>query len=387
MSNFTIIQAIKDDNYSLVREIINEGNIEMNEQFSFHDDDDDDDDDEVTVFTYLKYYLTKGKLDVSFLEFLIENGSDLKGGLITLMNRGLNERHFDNLPRVVHQICMHIRKMVEMGADIHERDSEGDTILLMSMAYFKTEPMITSVIIDVGGNIDDESTTGIRAIHHAGMSNNFYFLEIIAKLSDVNSKDIYGNTPLHYIQSGIQPGVYNECLVSELSKRVNLLIENGADINAKNKLGRTPIFSCLSGKSLHIFIENGADIKCLDDNDETPLFKCKNFEKFKELIKNGVDVNHKNKMGMSVYDSMKKNNNFKGIGCKCRFLPRECTCRGQIISYIESSQKIAMWARIIMAKNKVHLKRMNPENLFAKYFSTKRMRLNGVCEEWVKNVK
>ena len=158
-----------------------------------------------------------------------------------------------------------------------------------------------------------------------------------------------------------------------MSTYVNLLISNGTDVNAKNTYGETPLFLCNHQKSLLSLIKHGADVGILSNDNETPLFTCNNLDSFKTLVENGVDVTQKNTRRMTVHEVLKSEHKYTNK-------------REEILWYMDAAQKIAMWARMVMAKNKVYMKRIIPDNLFKKDFYRKRMEINGICDEWVENV-
>jgi len=86
-----------------------------------------------------------------------------------------------------------------------------------------------------------------------------------------------------------------------------LLIEKGADVNAKFNYGMTAIFhavSCKNGVELvKLLIENGADVNKRDEDDSTPLhIVAKNengYEITTLLLNNGARINAKDKYGFT----------------------------------------------------------------------------------------
>lgn len=74
--------------------------------------------------------------------------------------------------------------------------------------------------------------------------------------ADVNARDNKGNTPLH------------ETFLSEVEKE---LLRLGADVNARNDKGETPIFTTVDHNAFALFLENGADLSIRNNKGETVL--------------------------------------------------------------------------------------------------------------------
>ncbi|CAH1253041.1 DAPK1 [Branchiostoma lanceolatum] len=80
--------------------------------------------------------------------------------------------------------------------------------------------------------------------------------------ADVNSKDKYGETALHWVS------VFGN---TEMGK---LLIQRGADVEARDKYGNTALHSAISnGKTeiVEMLIQHGADVQAKDKEGHTPL--------------------------------------------------------------------------------------------------------------------
>ena len=105
--------------------------------------------------------------------------------------------------------------------------------------------------------------------------------------ADVNAKDD-GWTPLHNAAG------------YSTKEMVELLISNGANVNAKNDDGWTPLHDAATKEVAELLIAKGADVEAKDKDDWTPLHKA-TFGGHKEmvelLIAEGADVNAKGEDG------------------------------------------------------------------------------------------
>jgi len=91
---------------------------------------------------------------------------------------------------------------------------------------------------------------------------NLRFLTLVTTGTNVNARDVFGNTPLHFavgkgheavvkmlLQNGAEVNIANEDLWTPLhlaategrARLAEILLENGAHINAKDTQGRTPL--------------------------------------------------------------------------------------------------------------------------------------------------
>ncbi|KID98748.1 Ankyrin repeat-containing domain protein, partial [Metarhizium majus ARSEF 297] len=104
---------------------------------------------------------------------------------------------------------------------------------------------------------------------------------------DVEARDRYGQTPLFYAIEG------------DSQHMVQLLLENGAHIEAKDNFDITPLHKAASAGQeavVKLLFEKGADIEAKDELKNTPLYEAagNGHEAIvKLLVENGADINAK----------------------------------------------------------------------------------------------
>ena len=120
---------------------------------------------------------------------------------------------------------------------------------------------------------------------------------------DVNTKDKSGFTPLFHAVT----------LDENLREIVTLLIQNGANIIAKNKkYGLTPLlYASFAGydESVELLIKNGANICDRDISEGTPLHLASNSKTAEVLIQNGASMKAKDYYEFTPFQKAVNNGN------------------------------------------------------------------------------
>ena len=132
---------------------------------------------------------------------------------------------------------------------------------------------------------------GSTALHHAagyGPIGNLQLL--INKGADVNAKNRRSSTPLHW-------AIHDEA-------KVRLLLSKGANVNAKQAQGRTPLYlAAMLGNgvpNMRLLFTSGADPNLASANGQTPLMMAAsrgNVEGMRLLIERGAEVKAKDGAG------------------------------------------------------------------------------------------
>lgn len=125
--------------------------------------------------------------------------------------------------------------------------------------------------------LNSHSTDGFTILGLAAFFGHLELAkELLAKDADPNiaSNNPFKATPLH-----------SACATSNLDMAM-LLINNGADVNAKQMQGVTPLHSAAhNGQAdlVRLLIDKGADVNAKMDNGQTPIFMAEE-AKFEEVV-------------------------------------------------------------------------------------------------------
>ena len=132
--------------------------------------------------------------------------------------------------------------------------------------YFKTADLLHHN----GANPRCQGFDMMTPLHSAVI---YVDLEVVQKLieygADINAEDLHGCTPLHTASEG--PGPKGGSVH-------RLLLEHGAEVNARRKDGSTPLHrASLIGlpEVVRLLLEHGADVKAEDNSGRTALQECR----------------------------------------------------------------------------------------------------------------
>ncbi|KAH7322461.1 ankyrin repeat-containing domain protein [Stachybotrys elegans] len=204
-----------------------------------------------------------------------------------------------------------IRTLVEKGnADINcRRLSDGRTPLMALLWKHVLTHDLLRQLIDLGADLTlcDNSGRGIlhNLMSYGRRADTAAMVDTLLEMGlSPNAQDEELNTPLHLLMQGNHD--------EELAMR---LVAAGADVNARNKKGRTPIFAFLSWPweakkmpSLQNLLKVGFRIDVVDHQGKNVLYACVHRTKggslFKsltdELVKHGMDANPTDYLGNTL---------------------------------------------------------------------------------------
>lgn len=160
--------------------------------------------------------------------------------------------------------------------DVNELDYQTDAIILHSGTIH--DVYIVKALIQKGLNIKGLNNKGETALFT--QQNPEVLQLLISKGLSVNQKAEHGQTALMSHADNID--------------RVKILVEAGADINAKTHYDSTVAFFITDTSVLDYLTENGLDLSVQNKSGEIPLFKREIFKNpllFKAFVDKGADIN------------------------------------------------------------------------------------------------
>lgn len=193
-----------------------------------------------------------------------------------------------------------IESLIKHRADPKIRDSDGWNLIMIASQASYFEGVKFGVVKGIG--INDRTKSGITAIHLAVMhksDDNIAILEYLIRMGgDISAKDDLGTTPL--IQAS-QVGA---------AKALKILIEKGANVNDRDAFGSTALHYAAKGsgsaedeESLVALICRGAKIEARDKAGSTPFIVASKSNKVRllnALIRNGANVNAQDNYGWTA---------------------------------------------------------------------------------------
>ncbi|EGX90100.1 ankyrin 2,3/unc44, putative [Cordyceps militaris CM01] len=239
-------------------------------------------------------YLACGSLDIETINLFLQAGADVTA-LSVGRDHPLNV-DIDYTPEPTGaptQSCL--RGMIQ--------NLRPESITRNSLTMPEIEKVFRNLFA-AGLDVNQRDSTGQTLLHR--LTNFIELVRLLISAGDARAFDMNRSTPLHFVHS---PEA-----VTELVER------GGADVNAVNRDGRTPLHCATSEAVISKLLEFGSDSNILDHNGDSTLHlllsrgcPASYLERIALVLRSGADPNAKNHSGLTPLRSIKNFNEAREI--------------------------------------------------------------------------
>jgi ankyrin repeat protein len=226
-----------------------------------------------------------------------------------------------------------VQALLAKGVDVNAKDKDGRTALML--ASWKGQVEVVKELLAKSADANAKDNYGGTALMFAAQEDHTETVQaLLSKGADVNAADKEGNTPLHYaaatgnlvITNWVGPYLF-EAVTHGNKTTIDLLLANGANVNAKSKDGYTPLHrASVDGDKdvVELLLTHGANVNATTNDGMTPLhcvvtsdwkmekdgskIVIKGATDLAQLLLNkGANVNTKDKNGVTALTIATKN--------------------------------------------------------------------------------
>jgi len=255
-------------------------------------------------WTPLYWAASTGQENVA--EFLIANGADV--------NAKTNDNSTPLYQAAATGGLNFVQLLIAKGADVNGKDKHGNTPL--HSAALSGQREVVELLISKGAIVDLKGRNGRTPLHNAARQGHKGVVELfVAHGADINAKDNRGRTPLWWanrrghkeivellMAKGATISLHTAVSSGDLDM-LRRLIAKGANVNAKDKDGRTPLHHAAEqnrDEFARILVTKGAGIDVQDNFALTPLHLAavkghKNIVEF--LLEKGAEIDSRDSAG------------------------------------------------------------------------------------------
>jgi len=221
--------------------------------------------------TALMHGAYAGSLEI--MEALLESGADVKAS---------NRRKATALHWAISDPGK-VKLLLMKGTDVDAKSVDGRTPL-HTAAALPTGAAVVKLLLEVGADVEARSITGTTPLFGAVAAGVDITRLLLDKGANPNAVSQTGQTPL---------------MATRSSDIVSLLVARGADVKARSKRGETALADVVGRGDLEaarLLLDTGADVNAVDYRGYTPLMHATQYDRdaleiVRLLLAHGAHVN------------------------------------------------------------------------------------------------
>ncbi|RFU30781.1 hypothetical protein B7463_g5552, partial [Scytalidium lignicola] len=163
-----------------------------------------------------------------------------------------------------------VKVLIKAGADLGIGRDEGTSPLQLAAQYGRDS--VVEFLLEAGGDVNESDNRGWTALHRAARDGRDTTVSLlIGKGADINARASDGQTALHVVSQEVKD-VWRAPPVSKIERVLQILLEHGACIEARDCAGRTPLFIAVSNnyRVISCILLNGGAHTCtMSGQDQT----------------------------------------------------------------------------------------------------------------------
>ncbi|WP_264707863.1 ankyrin repeat domain-containing protein [Wolbachia endosymbiont (group B) of Agriphila straminella] len=287
--------AVSGNNLDMIQFLVDRGaNIEVQDDFGY---------------TPILHAAQSGKWDV--VKLLISNGAKFNNEITyqgTPLHFAVQEGNLDM-----------VQFLLDKGTDIEVENTYNEKPLHIAVKAGRLD--ILELLLDRGANINATDMDGQTPLHLAAKHHRLDVVKyLIEKGANTNAKDKDEKTPLELAIQENYADIVEFFKQTQLDKELLMAAEKGdlekvrdsiirgANVNAQDSQGWTPLFWAIQNNNFNIvelLLDNSADIKVKDNEAWTPLHwavQLGSLDVVERLVERGADFNASTADGRTPLD-------------------------------------------------------------------------------------